>query len=187
MRKGSLSVIVGCMSSGKSRVLIHRLKRATYARRKVILFKPERDTRTAEDTAASRDGQEHTAVMVRSAREILDAVDDAGFVEVVGIEEAQLFDAQLIEAVEALVNRGIRVIVAGLDTDYRGQPFGIMPHLLAVADRVTKLSAICIRCGRRATRTQLKQADRMPGDSVILVGGDDLYEARCRTCHEVPR
>lgn len=183
--KGSIEVIVGCMSSGKSEELIRRLRRATIARQGTVVFKPAHDVRTDGRTIASRDGKTHGAVSVARAADIPALVGDGPCV--VGIDEAQFFDAGIVAAVGVLVDRGIRVIVAGLDTDFRGEPFGAVPHLMAVADSVTKLQAVCVRCGRPAVRSQLLVAPPS-GDlgSPDFVGGDEKYEARCRDCHEVP-
>ncbi len=184
MKKGTFEVIVGCMSSGKSEELIRRLRREVIARRRVAVFKPERDTRTGRPEIASRDGRSLDAVPVSTPADVLAWVERESFDGTVGIDEAQFFSADIVEAVEALVARGLRVIAAGLDTDFRGRPFGAVPHLLAVADSVTKLSAVCVRCGAPAVRTQLKAAP--PAEGNIRVGGDESYEARCRDCHETP-
>ncbi len=183
--KGSIEVIVGCMSSGKSEELIRRLRRATIARQGTVVFKPARDVRTDKVTIASRDGKTHGAVTVSRAADIPALVDDGRCV--VGIDEAQFFDAGIVAVANALVDRGIRVIIAGLDTDFRGEPFGVVPHLMAVADSVTKLQAVCVRCGKPAIRSQLLVTPPS-GDlsSPDFVGGDEKYEARCRDCHEVP-
>ncbi len=184
MKKGTFEIIVGCMSSGKSEELIRRLRREVIARRRVAVFKPDRDTRTGRPVIASRDGRAHDAVSIAAPGEILDWVVRERFEGTVGIDEAQFFGSDIVDAIEALVARGLRVIAAGLDTDFRGRPFGPVPQLLAVADSVTKLSAVCVRCGAPAVRTQLKAAP--PAEGNIRVGGDGDYEARCRDCHEVP-
>lgn len=185
MSNGILEVIVGCMSSGKSEELMRRLRRAKIGRQGVIVFKPKRDTRVGSEVA-SRDGNSMEAVPFETEGEILGKVTNEH--QVVGIDEAQFFDAWVLATIQKLVERGKRVIVAGLDTDFNGKPFGIVPDLMAVADEVSKLNAVCMRCGRRATRTQFLSAltDISDGDNPIIVGGDGDYEARCRDCHTVP-
>ena len=184
-KKGSIEVIVGCMSSGKSEELIRRMRRASIARQGTIVFKPAHDVRTDKVTIASRDGKTFGAVTVARAMDIPSLVDEAHCV--VGLDEAQFFDAGIVAVANALVERGIRVIVAGLDTDFRGEPFGMVPHLMAVADSVTKLQAVCMKCGQPATRSQILVAPPS-GDltSPEFIGGDEKYEARCRDCHEPP-
>jgi len=185
MAKGSLEVIVGCISSGKSEELIRRLKRAIIARQSVRMFKPLRDTRN--NGIESRDGRRLDAIDVHTSDEILEHVD-AG-VQVVAIDEAQFLDDGLVGVIRRLIEQGIRVVVAGLDVDFRGEPFGIVPHLMAIADRVSKLAAVCVRCGKPAVRSQLLFTPP-PGtdpDLPVIVGGDESYEARCRDCHTVPR
>ncbi|MFA6604073.1 MAG: thymidine kinase [Patescibacteria group bacterium] len=185
MKHGQLEAIVGCMSSGKSEELIRRLRRAAIAKQKVIVFKPVRDSRTDAVTIASRDGHSHQAISVDNPEDIGAWIEANGFVGVVGIDEAQFFAASIVEVAERLVASGLRVIVVGLDTDFFGRPFGPVPQLMAVADSVTKLTAVCVCCGAPATRSQLKRPPRS-ADGNIVVGGDELYEARCRDCFEVP-
>ncbi len=184
---GSLDVIAGCMSSGKSEELIRRLRRATIARLPVVVFNSMIDTRTPPMKVQSKDGREIDAITVKDSGEILQHVQETH--RVVGIEEAQFFDPAIVDVVQALVHGGKQVIVAGLDTDFRGEPFPVMAQLLAVADHVSKLSAVCVKCGAAATRTQrLIRMQPAPYDApIILVGGDEFYEARCRGCHDVPR
>jgi thymidine kinase len=185
-KKGSLEVIVGCMSSGKSEELIRRLRRASIAKQGTIVFKPAHDVRTDAVTIASRDGKKHGAVTVVKTAEILALVTSEH--RVVGLDEAQFFDEGIVAVANALVDRGVRVIVAGLDTDFRGEPFGMIPQLLAIADTVTKLQAVCVRCGETAIRSQITVAPPSADiTSPDFVGGDEKYEARCRNCHEVPR
>ncbi len=185
MKKGTLEVIVGCMSSGKSEELIRRLRRAEIAKLRVALFKPRKDTRTDESTVASRDGRKYPAMAVTDPGEILAWVDRESFTGVVAIDEAQFFDPSILRVAEGLVDRGLRVIAAGLDTDFRGRPFEPVPQLMAVADSVTKLTAVCVCCGAVAVRSQIKAAP--PEGEHIQVGGDELYEARCRDCHRAPQ
>ena len=176
---GWIEVVCGCMFSGKTEELIRRSRRAEIARQKVAIFKPRIDNRYSAQHIVSHSEQSLTSTVVDDASEILDKCKDA---QVVGIDEGQFFKANLVEVCETLANQGKRVIVAGLDQDYRGKPFEPMPQLLAVAEYITKTLAICVVCGNPADRTQRKthQADR------VLVGAKDIYEARCRHCFEPP-
>lgn len=175
---GWIEVICGSMFSGKTEELIRRLKRAQIARQKLQCFKPVIDDRYSKEHITSHDASKILSVPVERAIEILDMVDDN--TRVVGIDEGQFFDEAIVDVCQKLANRGIRVVVAGLDMDYMGQPFEPMPRLLAAAEYVTKLSAVCVVCGGPAARTQRKvsQGER------IAVGSRDIYEARCRMCHD---
>jgi thymidine kinase len=175
---GFIEIICGSMFSGKTEELVRRVKRAQIARQKVQVFKPEIDNRYSSDHVQSHDANRVLSRPVKEAREILHLVDDN--TRVVGIDEAQFFDDQVVDVAQKLAYRGIRVIVAGLDLDFRGQPFGPMPRLLAVSEQVTKLTAVCMVCGGPATRSQRIEG----GQSTVLVGAKDHYEARCRFCHE---
>jgi thymidine kinase len=182
-----LEVIVGSMFSGKSEELIRRVKRAVIARRAVQVFKPAIDDRYGVEVVRSHDGDSFQARPVRSSVEILSQVLPEA--TVVGIDEVQFFDAGVVQVVRDLVASGRRVICAGLDLDFRGEPFGPVPVLLALAERVDKLEAICVVCGEPATRTQ-RIVNGVPAfydDPIIVIGAKEAYEARCRTCHEVPR
>ncbi|MBN1440136.1 MAG: thymidine kinase [Anaerolineales bacterium] len=187
---GSLEVITGPMFSGKTDELIRRLRRARIARQKVQVFFPAADSRYAGygcAKVASHAGAEFDAVPVRSAQEILPAVEaETGLV---GIDDAHFFDDDLLRVAQKLASAGVRVIVAGLDTDFRGEPFGPMPALMAQAERLDKLQAICMVCGEPASRTQRLINGRPAGahEPVLVVGAGELYEARCRAHHEVPR
>lgn len=184
---GSLEVITGSMFCGKTDELIRRLRRATIARQKVQVFKPAIDTRYAERKVTSHAGSDFEALPIASAEEVLTHLDKD--TTVVAIDEAQFFDDRIISIVQKLADRGVRVIVAGLDTDFRGEPFGPMPNLMALAERVDKLHAICMVCGEPATRTQ-RLVDGVPAryhDPVVIVGAAELYEARCRKHHQVPK
>jgi thymidine kinase len=169
------------MFSGKSEELIRRLRRAQIARQRVQIFKPKVDVRSGEAEIVSHSDMKMASQAVGSAREILDAV--AEDTEVVGIDEGQFFEASLVDVVDALANRGLRVIVAGLDQDYRGRPFEPMPQLMAVAEYVDKTLAICLKCGAPANRSQriVRATDR------VVVGGANQYEARCRRCFRPDR
>jgi thymidine kinase len=184
---GWVHVIAGCMFCGKTDEMLRLLRRFSIAGRRVVLVKPRLDTRTDAVTVVSRSGVHHEAVPVDSSTEIDALARDA---DVVGIEEGQFFDERLPEAVERLAELGKQVIITGLDRDFRGVPFGSMPRLLALADQVTKLTAICMKCGEPATRTQ-RLIDGVPAPAnspLIVIGGmgDETYEARCRLHHEVP-
>ena len=182
-----LEVIVGSMFSGKSEELIRRVKRAVIARRTVQVFKPIIDDRFGIEVVRSHDGDSFIARPVRASEEILSLVSSE--TTVVGIDEVQFFDAEIVTVVRALVASGRRVICAGLDLDFRGEPFGPVPTLLALAERVDKLEAICVVCGEAATRTQ-RIVNGVPAffdDPIVMVGAKEAYEARCRSCHEVPR
>lgn len=176
---GWIEVIAGCMFSGKTEELIRRLRRAEIARQKVAIFKPRIDTRFSTDHIVSHSELRIPSIAVATAAEIL---DKAGQAQVVGIDEAQFFDMGLVEVADRLANEGRRVIIAGLDQDYRGVPFEPIPQLLAVAEYITKTLAICVKCGNPADRTQrtTSAADR------VLVGAKEAYEARCRRCFEPP-
>jgi thymidine kinase len=183
---GSIEVICGSMFSGKTDELIRRLRRATIARQKVQVFKPAIDNRYAVQKVTSHAGTDYDALPIRRAGDLPGFVDQE--TTVVGIDEAQFFDDEIIAIAQVLANNGIRVIVAGLDTDFRGEPFGCMPALMAQAERVDKLQAICMVCGEPASRTQ-RLVNGKPAnyhDPVVIVGAAELYEARCRKHHEVP-
>ena len=183
---GSLEVITGSMFCGKTDELIRRLRRATIARQTVQVFKPAVDTRYAVEKVTSHAGSEYAAAPVQSSQEILERL--AANTTVVGIDEAQFFDPGIVAIAQQLADRGMRVIVAGLDTDFRGEPFGPMPVLMAKAEVVDKLHAICMVCGENASRTQ-RLVNGQPArydDPVVIVGAAELYEARCRKHHLVP-
>ena len=183
---GWIEVICGSMFSGKTEELIRRIKRAQIARQKVQVFKPRIDTRYSPSQVASHNGVLHSAVAVESSAEIEPLVKPD--TTVVAIDEAQFFDEGVVELCRRLAKRGVRVIVAGLDTDFRGEPFGPMPALMAEAEMVDKLQAICVVCGAPASRTQ-RLIDGQPAnynDPIIMVGAKENYEARCRHCHDVP-
>ena len=178
-------MITGSMFSGKTEELIRRLRRALYARRSVQVFKHALETRSDLTEIRSHNGILYEAVAVSASEELLERVRPA--TDVVAVEEAQFFDAGVVEACRRLADSGHQVIVAGLDMDFRGQPFGPMPVLLAEADEVVKLRAICARCGRDASRSQrLIGGEPAPASApTILVGAQETYEARCRHCHRV--
>ncbi len=183
---GWVELICGSMFSGKSEELIRRVRRATYGNLSVRVFKPAIDSRYSEESVVSHNGTSILARPVDSAEDILNYMEDD--VDVVGIDEVQFFDHHIIDIIEELANRGHRVVVAGLDTDFRGEPFGPVPEIMALSESVTKLNAICPLCGSPASRTQ-RLIDGEPAsydDPIILVGASESYEPRCRHHHEVP-
>ena len=183
---GSIEVITGSMFSGKTDELIRRLRRARIARQLVQVFKPAIDDRYALEKVTSHAGGDFDATPVAASGQILDRL--LPNTTVVAIDEAQFFDEAVLEVCQQLAGRGIRVIAAGLDQDFRGEPFGPMPRLMALAEDVLKLHAICVICGAPASRTQ-RLIDGQPArydDAVVLVGASEMYEARCREHHAVP-
>lgn len=177
---GWIEVIVGSMFSGKTEELIRRLRRAQIAQQKVAIFKPVIDNRFSEDHIVSHNEQRIPSTAIEDVSEIIEKAKDA---RVVAIDECQFFDPAIIEICQKLANQQKRVIVAGLDQDYRGVPFDPMPQIMAIAEYVTKTLAICVKCGNPANKTQrvTKQTDR------VVVGALDAYEARCRNCYEHPK
>ncbi|MDQ3930644.1 MAG: thymidine kinase [Chloroflexota bacterium] len=184
---GWLEVVCGSMFSGKTEELIRRVKRAQIARQKVQVFKPRIDTRYSAVQVASHNGVLHSALPVGSSAELEGLIEPD--TTVVAIDEAQFFDEGVVDLCKRLTHNGVRVIAAGLDLDFRGEPFGPMPLLMAEAEMVDKLQAICVVCGAPASRTQ-RLIDGQPAnynDPIIMVGAKENYEARCRHCHDVPR
>ena len=175
-RSGWIEVIAGSMFSGKSEELIRRLRRAKIARQKVQVFKPDIDKRFSQDHIVSHSEMKHESANVRTAADVRASVEPD--TEVVGIDEAQFFDNELIKVVHELAERGMRVIVAGLDQDYTGKPWEPVPQLLAVAEYITKTHAICMKCGQPANYTQRT----FESEERVAVGGEGMYEARCRQC-----
>ena len=177
---GWIEVIAGCMFSGKTEELIRRLRRAEIARQNVVVFKPRIDTRFSAKAIVSHSDQSLPSLLVDDPNDILKLTNES---QVVGIDEAQFFPMEIVEVCNTLANQGKRVIVAGLDQDYRGVPFEPMPQLLASAEYITKTLAICVVCGNPADKTQRKTqaAER------VVVGASDIYEARCRRCHYIPK
>lgn len=173
------------MFAGKTEELIRRINVLSYAKQKIIVFKPKIDNRYSDSEIVSHSGAHVPCLVVSKAQEILTKVKDD--TEVVAIDEVQFFDKDIVEVCEYLADKGIRVMVAGLDKDFRGESFGVMPELLTRAEFVTKLTAVCAKCGAPATRTQ-RIVDGKPAgfdDPIVLVGADERYEPRCRHCHQV--
>ena len=184
-REGWLEVICGCMFAGKTEELIRRINVLSYAKMKIIVFKPRIDDRYSAIEIVSHSGIKVPCLVINKAAEILKEIK--ADTQVVVIDEVQFFVADIVDMCEYLADKGIRVIVAGLDKDFRGEPFGVMPQLLTRAEFVTKLTAVCTKCGAPATRTQ-RLVNGKPAsfnDSIVLVGAVEHYEPRCRHCHEV--
>ncbi|EKN41119.1 thymidine kinase [Clostridium sporogenes] len=184
---GWIEVVAGPMYSGKTEELIRRIRRAEIAKQKVQVFKPEIDNRYSKQDVVSHAGDKIQSVPVKSSKEILEKLlDDT---DVIGIDEAQFFDDFLVEIVSKIANNNRRVICAGLDMDFKGEPFGPMPKLMAIAEFVDKIQAVCMVCNNPATRTQrlINGKPAKKSDPVVLIGAQESYEARCRKCHCVPR
>lgn len=184
---GWIEVICGSMFSGKSEELIRRIKRARYAKQKVQVFKPLMDNRYSNNNVVSHDGSSEKAINIEHPEDILNYIEND--TEVIAIDEVQFFDNNLVSVCQELADQGYRVITAGLDTDFRSKPFGATPHLMAVAEYVDKIHAICMICGSPASRTQrLIDGKPAPVDGpLVLLGARESYEARCRHCHELPK
>lgn len=185
-QNGWVELICGSMFSGKSEELIRRIRRATYGNLTVRVFKPVIDSRYSEECVVSHDGTSILARPIDRAADILTYIEEG--VDVIGVDEVQFFDENIVEVIDELANKGYRVITAGLDTDFRGEPFGPVPKLMALSESVTKLNAICPICGSPASRTQrlINGKPASYDDPIILVGASESYEPRCRHHHEVP-
>ena len=176
---GWIEVITGCMFSGKTEELIRRLRRAQIAKQKVMIFKPQIDNRYSESSIVSHNDQSLPSIQIKDINDVLKLSSDA---QVIGIDEAQFFSNDIINVCNELADNDKRVIVVGLDQDYRGLPFEPMPQLLSIAEYITKSLAICVECGNPADRTQRKTNS----SERVIVGAADIYEARCRKCHYIP-
>lgn len=177
-RSGWIEVVCGSMFSGKTEELIRRIKRAKIANQKVLIFKPKKDVRYGTDVVVSHDENKYESIPVESSLDILQQIGDAN---VIGIDEAQFFDEDLPAVAQKIAIRGSRVIIAGLDMDFRGVPFGPMPNLLAVAEYITKVHAICPHCGNLATHSYRLSSET----ETVVLGEKDKYEPRCRVCYEM--
>jgi thymidine kinase len=175
-KAGSVEVICGSMFSGKTEELIRRMKRAQFAKQTVEIYKPCIDVRYSEDKVVSHDSHSIPSTPIQSPAQMLELSND---VEVVGIDEAQFFDNSIVEVVQTLANKGIRVIIAGLDTDFMGKPFGPMPALMAVAEDIQKVHAICVKCGSPANHSHRLSAS----EQLVVLGEKDIYEPLCRHCY----
>ena len=185
-RPGFMEVICGCMFAGKTEELIRRIKVLEFAKKKVMVFKPYIDNRYSDTMVASHAGSFVDSIVIKKAAEIMDHVTPD--TDVVAVDEVQFLDDDIIQVCDTLCRQGKRVMVAGLDTDFRGEPFSTMPSLITQAEFVTKLTAVCVKCGAPATRTQriVNGSPANYNDPIILVGASESYEARCRHCHVVP-
>jgi thymidine kinase len=177
---GWIEVICGCMFSGKTEELIRRLRRAQIAKQRVKIFKPKIDDRYSPKSIVSHNDQSLPSILIDNASEIKKLSEDA---QVIGIDEAQFFGESIVSICNQLASNGKRVIISGLDQDYKGVPFEPMPQLLAIAEYITKQLAICVVCGNPADKTQRKTAS----SERVIVGAADIYEARCRKCHYIPK
>ena len=186
LKEGWIEVICGCMFAGKTEELIRRLKRLEYAKKSYLLFKPKIDNRYSEKEVVSHNLTKKNSILIENANDLVKSLPDT-LPYAIAIDEVQFFGEDMIPVIQDLASRGVRVIVAGLDTDFRAEPFGIMPTLLALAEDVTKLHAICQCCGSLASRTQrlINGRPARYSDPIILVGAKEQYEARCRHCHVV--
>ncbi|MBA4536618.1 thymidine kinase [Bacillus aquiflavi] len=186
-QSGWIEVICGSMFSGKSEELIRRVRRAQFAKQQIAVFKPEIDNRYSNEQVISHNGSSVMAISINKANEIFKHIH--ANMDVIAIDEVQFFDEEIVAVIQQLANSGYRVIAAGLDQDFRGEPFGQVPQLMAIAELVTKLQAVCAVCGSPASRTQ-RLIDGKPAsydEPIILVGASESYEPRCRHHHEVPK
>ena len=184
-REGWIEVICGCMFAGKTEELIRRINVLSYARKNILVFKPKIDDRYSTTEIASHAGSKVPCIVISEAKEILNHVNYD--TDVVAIDEVQFFDEDVVDICEYLADSGLRVMVAGLDKDFRGEPFGVLPDLLTRAEFVTKLTAVCAKCGAPATRTQriINGKPASFNDPIVLVGAKEAYAPRCRHCHEI--
>lgn len=184
-RPGYIEVISGCMFAGKTEELIRRIKVLEFAKKNILVFKPAIDNRYSETLVVSHGGSSVQSIVIDQPIKILDYVTDS--TDVIAVDEVQFFGEEIVAVCDLLAKQGKRVMVAGLDTDFRGEPFGVMPKLITTAEFVTKLTAVCMTCGAPATRTQ-RLVNGQPADyfdPIIMVGAAESYEARCRHCHDV--
>jgi thymidine kinase len=186
-RPGILEVITGCMFAGKTEELIRRINVFKFAKKEVVVFKPKIDNRYSENLIVSHAGSSVKSVLVQKSTEILEFMKQHPEYEIIAIDEVQFFDEDIVLVINDLADAGKRVMVAGLDMNFRGEPFGVMPILMTQAEFVTKLTAVCTQCGSPGTRTQ-RLVNGKPAkydDPLILVGASESYEARCRHCHHI--
>ncbi len=186
-KEGWIEVITGPMFAGKTEELLRRVKRLEYANMNIVVFKPKLDNRYANDEVVSHNNNKTKSVNINKSEEIFLHIDKQ--TQVVAIDEVQFLDKQTPQVLDYLAEQGKRVIVSGLDMDFRGEPFSFMPTLLSMAEFVTKLSAVCVKCGTPATRTQriINEKPAKYLDPIVLIGASESYEARCRKCHRVHR
>ena len=185
---GWIECICGSMFSGKSEELLRRIKRGVIAKQKVLLFKPSIDNRYDENRVSTHNGNSYDSISIEKSSDILNFVKDTKY-DIIGIDEIQFFDNDIVKIINKLADDGIRVIVAGLDMDFKAEPFHPMPEIMAISEMVTKLHAVCNKCGKEASRSQ-RLINGKPAkyyDPVVVIGASESYEARCRHCHEIER
>lgn len=185
---GWIECICGSMFSGKSEELLRRIKRGVIAKQKVLLFKPSIDNRYDENRVSTHNGNSYDSISIEKSSDILNFVKDTKY-DIIGIDEIQFFDNDIVKIINKLSDDGIRVIVAGLDMDFKAEPFHPMPEIMAISEMVTKLHAVCNKCGKEASRSQrlINGKPAKYDDPVVVIGASESYEARCRHCHEIER
>lgn len=185
---GWIECICGSMFSGKSEELLRRIKRGVIAKQKVLLFKPSIDNRYDENRISTHNGNSYDSISIEKSSDILNFVKDTKY-DIIGIDEIQFFDNDIVKIINKLADDGIRVIVAGLDMDFKAEPFHPMPEIMAISEMVTKLHAVCNKCGKEASRSQrlINGKPAKYDDPVVVIGASESYEARCRHCHEIER
>lgn len=185
---GWIECICGSMFSGKSEELLRRIKRGVIAKQKVLLFKPSIDNRYDENRVSTHNGNSYDSISIEKSSDILNFVKDKNY-DIIGIDEIQFFDNNIVKIINKLADDGIRVIVAGLDMDFKAEPFHPMPEIMAISEMVTKLHAVCNKCGKEASRSQrlINGKPAKYDDPIVVIGASESYEARCRHCHEIER
>lgn len=185
---GWIECICGSMFSGKSEELLRRIKRGVIAKQKVLLFKPSIDNRYDENRVSTHNGNSYDSISIEKSSDILNFVKDTNY-DIIGIDEIQFFDNDIVKIINKLADNGIRVIVAGLDMDFKAEPFHPMPEIMAISEMVTKLHAVCNKCGKEASRSQrlINGKPAKYDDPIVVIGANESYEARCRHCHEIER
>ena len=185
---GWIECICGSMFSGKSEELLRRIKRGVIAKQKVLLFKPSIDNRYDKNRVSTHNGNSYDSISIEKSSDILNFVKDTKY-DIIGIDEIQFFDNDIVKIINKLADDGIRVIVAGLDMDFKAEPFHPMPEIMAISEMVTKLHAVCNKCGKEASRSQrlINGKPAKYDDPVVVIGASESYEARCRHCHEIER
>ncbi len=185
---GWIECICGSMFSGKSEELLRRIKRGVIAKQKVLLFKPSIDNRYDENRVSTHNGNSYDSISIEKSSDILNFVKDTEY-DIIGIDEIQFFDNDIVKIINKLADDGIRVIVAGLDMDFKAEPFHPMPEIMAISEMVTKLHAVCNKCGKEASRSQrlINGKPAKYDDPIVVIGASESYEARCRHCHKIER
>ena len=185
---GWIECICGSMFSGKSEELLRRIKRGVIAKQKVLLFKPSIDNRYDENRVSTHNGNSYDSISIEKSSDILNFVKDTKY-DIIGIDEIQFFDNDIVKIINKLADDGIRVIVAGLDMDFKAEPFHPMPEIMAISEMVTKLHAVCNKCGKEASRSQrlINGKPAKYDDPIVVIGASESYEDRCRHCHKIER